>query len=96
MRRRSGANFEELLSKEWSILTKNEQQEIQHLYKRTEQRNGGISFYDMINILQSKSKFMKPLDCQSIKTRRTKSTEIFKTSKSESLILTLSSVKPPP
>jgi len=25
MRKRSGANFDELLNKEWSILTKNEQ-----------------------------------------------------------------------
>lgn len=53
MRRRSGANFEELLNKEWSILNKAEYQEIQNQFKRTEQRNGGISFYDMINILKS-------------------------------------------
>lgn len=52
MRKRSGANFDELLNKEWSILTKNEHHEIQNLYKRTEQRNGGISFYDMINIIR--------------------------------------------
>ena len=53
MRKRSGANFDELLNKEWSILNKNEQLELQNLYKRTEQRaGGGISFYDMISILR--------------------------------------------
>ena len=53
MRKRSGANFDELLNKEWSILTKNEQLELQNQYKRTEQRaGGGISFYDMIAILR--------------------------------------------
>lgn len=53
MRRRSGVNFEELINKEWAILTKSEYQDIQNLFKKTEQRNGGISFYDMINILKS-------------------------------------------
>lgn len=53
MRKRSGANFDELLNKEWSILTKNEQLELQNQYKKTEQRaGGGISFYDMIAILR--------------------------------------------
>ena len=52
MRRRSGQNFEELLNKEWSNLSRNEHHEIQNLFKKTEQRNGGISFYDMINILR--------------------------------------------
>ena len=93
MRRRSGANFEELLSKEWSILTKNEQQEIQHLYKRTEQRNGGISFYDMIHLVQGKTKFIKQLDYQWIKQKKMQSIEIFKRNKSESLISMLFSVK---
>ena len=53
MRRRSGANFEELINKEWAILSKSEYQDIQNLFKKTDQRNGGISFYDMINILKS-------------------------------------------
>lgn len=53
MRRRSGANFEELLNKDWAILTKNEYSELQTAFKRTEQRNGGISFYDLVNIIRS-------------------------------------------
>ena len=51
--RKSGINFEELLNKEWSVLTKAEYSEFQTSYKRTEQRNGGISFYDLINIIRS-------------------------------------------
>lgn len=51
--RKSGFNFEELLNKEWSILTKAEYSELQTSFKRTEQRNGGISFYDLINIIRS-------------------------------------------
>lgn len=35
MRKRSGANFDELLNKEWNILTKNEQLELQNQYKKT-------------------------------------------------------------
>lgn len=55
MRRRSGANFDELLNKEWSIITRNEYSEAQAIFKKTDQRNGGISFYDMINIIRSES-----------------------------------------
>ena len=51
--KRSGMNFEELLNKEWAILTKAEYSELQTAFKRTEQRNGGISFYDLINIVRS-------------------------------------------
>lgn len=51
--RKSGINFEELLNKEWSILTKAEYSELQTSFKRTDQRNGGICFYDLINILRS-------------------------------------------
>lgn len=51
--RKSGLNFEELLNKEWSILTKAEYTELQTAYKRTEQRNGGIRFYDLIKIIRS-------------------------------------------
>ncbi len=55
--RKSGINFEELLNKEWSVLTKAEYSEFQTSYKRTEQRNGGISFYDLINIIRSNCLF---------------------------------------
>jgi hypothetical protein len=51
--RKSGANFDELLNKEWSILSKAEYTELQTSYKRTDQRNGGISFYDLINTIRS-------------------------------------------
>ena len=51
--RKSGLNFEELLNKEWSILTKAKYSELQTAFKRTDQRNGGISFYDLINIIRS-------------------------------------------
>ena len=51
--KKSGINFEELLNKEWSILTRAEYSELQTAFKRTDQRNGGISFYDLINIIKS-------------------------------------------
>lgn len=53
MRRKSGANFDELLNKDWSIITKGEYTDLQTAFKKTDQRNGGISFYDLINIIRS-------------------------------------------
>ena len=52
MRRKSGVDFAELLNKDLSIVTKNEYTELQSIFKKTEQRNGGISFYDMVNIIR--------------------------------------------
>lgn len=52
MRKKSG-NFEDLNFKELNILNKVQQGELQNLFKKTEQRNGGISFYDLVNILKS-------------------------------------------
>jgi len=51
--KKSGYNFEELLNKDWSILTKAEHSELQAAFKKTDQRNGGISFYDLVNIIRS-------------------------------------------
>lgn len=52
MRRRSGSNFEEIAAREFNALNKVEQSELNSIFKKTEQRNGGISFYDFINILR--------------------------------------------
>ena len=49
-RRKSGATFEQIANKDWALLSKNEHNELQTAFKKTEQRNGGISFYDLINI----------------------------------------------
>jgi hypothetical protein len=76
MRRKSGANFDELLNKEWSILTKNEYSELQTAFKRTDQRNGGISFYDMINIIRSKAPTIQTWAFPSPRRGRTRSTRI--------------------
>lgn len=51
--RKSGINFDDILNKEWSVITKSEYTELQNAFKKTEQRNGGISFYDMVNIIRS-------------------------------------------
>jgi hypothetical protein len=51
--RKSGINFDDILNKEWSAITKSEYTELQAAFKKTEQRNGGISFYDMVNIIRS-------------------------------------------
>lgn len=51
--RKSGINFDDILNKEWSIISRNEYIELQAAFKKTEQRNGGISFYDMVNIIRS-------------------------------------------
>lgn len=51
--KKSGINFEELLNKDWSILTRAEYSELQTAFKKAGQRDGGISFYDLINILKS-------------------------------------------
>ena len=59
--RKSGVNFEELLNKEWSILSRVQYIDLQVAFKRTEQRNGGISFYDLINIIRSMSLFHSDL-----------------------------------
>ena len=58
MRRRSGSNFEEIVAREFNVLSKVEQNEVNSLFKKTEQRNGGISFYDFINILRSRCKVL--------------------------------------
>lgn len=53
MRKRSGANFDELLNKDWNVLSKNEQLELQNQYKKAELKpGGGITFYDLIFILR--------------------------------------------
>jgi hypothetical protein len=77
--RKSGINFEDILNKEWSILTRAEYSELQTAFKRTDQRNGGISFYDLINILRGNCRSMQVSDCPSPKTARTKSTRISST-----------------
>ena len=59
MRRKSGVDFAELLNKDLSIVTKNEYTELQSIFKKTEQRNGGISFYDMVNIIRGTISTMK-------------------------------------
>ena len=59
MRRKSGVDFAELLNKDLSIVTKNEYTELQSIFKKTEQRNGGISFYDMVNIIRGTNSTMK-------------------------------------
>ena len=47
------------MNKDWSLLTKNEQVELQSQYKKTEQKpGGGITFYDFIEILKSKYIFI--------------------------------------
>lgn len=53
MRRRSGSNFEEIAARDFSGLSKAEQAELGNQFKKTDQRNGGISFYDLVNILRS-------------------------------------------
>ena len=96
MRKRSGANFDELLNKEWSILTKNEQLELQNQYKKTEQRaGGGISFYDMISILRCTFFFTQPPFTTSRTTAKIKSTKTSLISKPESSIWTYSSIMLP-
>jgi hypothetical protein len=84
MRRKSGANFDELLNKEWSILTKNEYSELQTAFKKTDQRNGGISFYDLINIIRSKATFRQIWAFLSPKTAKIRSTRTSTTKKSVS------------
>lgn len=83
--RKSGFNFEELLNKEWSILTKAEYSELQTAFKRTEQRNGGISFYDLINIIRSNDHFTKTLASPSRTIAKTRSTKISSIEKLECL-----------
>lgn len=73
--RKSGYNFEELLNKDWSILTKAEYSELQAAFKKTDQRNGGISFYDLVNIIRSNFSFTQLLGSLSQMSERIKSTK---------------------
>ena len=73
--RKSGYNFEELLNKDWSILTKAEYSELQAAFKKTDQRNGGISFYDLVNIIRSNFSFTQLWEFLSQISARIKSTK---------------------
>ena len=73
--RKSGYNFEELLNKDWSILTKAEYSELQAAFKKTDQRNGGISFYDLVNIIRSNFTFTQLWESLSQISARIKSTK---------------------
>lgn len=81
MRRKSGANFDEILGKDWGALNKNEQTELQTAFKKTEQRNGGISFYDLINIIRSNTSFIQISVFLFHRNARIRSTRIFSTNK---------------
>lgn len=50
-RRKNSTTVEEIVPN--INLTKGEQLELQSLFKKTPPLNGGISFYDLINILKS-------------------------------------------
>jgi hypothetical protein len=57
MRQRRGSfNLETILP--FSNLSKSEQLEFGSLFKKTDQRDGGVSFYDFIEILKSNNYFM--------------------------------------
>ena len=86
--RRSGVNFQQLLNKQWAILTKQEYTELQASFKKTDQRNGGISFYDLINIIRSSSISSQASTFLSPMRGRIESTKKLATSRSKYLTLT--------
>ena len=93
--RKSGFNFEELLNKEWSILTKAEYSELQAAFKKTDQRNGGITFYDLINIIRSTSSSIQTSESPFPTSARTKSTRTSPTRKYAYSISRSCSTPPP-
>lgn len=72
MRKRSGQNFEELVTlKDLHGLNKLESADLIAAYKKAEQKPGaGVSFYDLIQILRSTFPLTKPTADASTKTRR--------------------------
>jgi hypothetical protein len=95
MRRKSGANFDEILGKDWGALNKNEQTELQTAFKKTEQRNGGISFYDLINIIRSSPSLIKISAFLFHRNERIRSTRTYSTNKCEFWILQCWSIQLP-
>lgn len=94
--RKSGYNFEELLNKEWSILTKAEYSELQAAFKKTDQRNGGITFYDLVNIIRSKLSFTQLLESLSLNNAKIKLTKTSPIKKYAYLLSNFCSTRPPP
>lgn len=97
MRRRSGTNFEEVNHRDFNsnTLSKGDQTDLANNFRKTEQRNGGISFYDLVNILRSKSCSTQIADTTSPRSVKVGSTRSWRSKRSRLSTSLCSSGVPP-